>query len=72
MCTKANMTPDAVLSMDIALFLGLRKEFFIQDLQATKEGREALNNAERYERKNADISKVKAIIGIKQGKKVIK
>lgn len=42
------MKPDEVLNMDIGLFLGLRKQFFIMDLQQTEEGRNKLKDAERY------------------------
>lgn len=42
------MKPDEVLDMDIGMFLGLRKQFFIMDLQQTEEGRKKLKDAERY------------------------
>lgn len=62
MCRKANMKPDEVLDMDIGIFLGLRKQFFIMDLQQTEEGRQKLKDAERLTHKRADINKVKAFI----------
>ena len=69
------MKPDEVLDMDIALFLGLRKEFFIMDLEKTKEGREALKNTmldddgDKYNTKAADVNKVKAFIKNKKTNK---
>lgn len=62
MCKKANMKPDEVLEMDIGMFLGLRKEFFIMDLQTTEEGRQKLKDAERLTQKKADMDGVKALI----------
>ena len=62
MCRKANMKPDEVLEMDIGMFLGLRKEFFIMDLQSTEEGRQKLKDAERMTQKKADINGVKSLM----------
>lgn len=62
MCSKANMKPDEILSMDYSLFLGLRKQFFIMDLQSTEEGRRKLKDAERLTQKVADISRVKTLL----------
>lgn len=63
MIQKTHCKPMEIMEMDYYMFLALRKEFIIQDIKSTEEGRKALADAERYNRKNADVSKVRAMFG---------
>lgn len=56
MIKKSHMSYNEILEMGYSEFLGLRKEFILQDLNSTEEGRKLLEDSKKYEQKDADVS----------------
>lgn len=44
------------------MYLSLYKQFILLDINATEEGRKALEDAERINRKTADVGRIKQFI----------
>lgn len=62
MIEKTHCSPYQILDMDYYMYLALYKQFILQDLNSTEEGRKALDDAERINRKTADVDKIKQFI----------
>lgn len=64
--TKGNMSFFDVLKLPYSIFLSIRKNLWIIDMESTKEGQEFLAKQKRLMRKDADLGAIRQLSGYKK------